>query len=202
MAFAVARRYPSVVRRLVFAKRVPLVRRNVSFVASGLNRGLPLGTPQIAQLLPLRLKNGYATAAKTSAKSSTTKKTSTKESAAKAKKTVTKKKQKNARPRKELTEAEKAELKEAKARRALRQRIKELKVAALTPPKGLPQKPQTIAFPGGRLKAGDRYYANLSDAEKAVSIPCSVPITHAMLTVIEETFRAGRSQQEGKPDRF
>lgn len=174
MAFAVARRCPSVLRRLVFAKRVPLVRRNVSFIASGLNRSVPSGTRRITQLLPIRLKNCYATAAKSSEKSSEKTKASTKKRTAKkttetkAKKTVAK--EKNGRGRKPLTE----EQKEEAARKALKRRIKMLKEAALTPPKGLPSRPHRIAFPGGPLAKGDDYYARLSDEEKAVSIP-SIP---------------------------
>ena len=167
MAFAVARRYPSVLRRLVLAKRIPSVRRNVSFIASGLNRGVPSGTPRIAQLLPIRLKNCYATAAKSSEKkkASTKKRTTKKTTGAKAKKAVAKKK--DGRGRKPLTE----EQKEEAARKKLKRRIKMLKEAALTPPKTLPSRPHRIAFPGGPLAKGDNYYSRLSDAEKAVSIP-------------------------------
>lgn len=167
MAFAIARRYPSAFGRLVSAKRIPLARRHVSFIAPRLNRGVPSGGPQITQLLPLRLKNGYAT----TAKSSTTKKESTGNSATKTKKKKAspKRKQNNTRgPRRStLSPAEKQAREEVEARRALKRKIKALREAALTPPKQLPSKAHLVAFPGRLVGKGESYYGKLSDEEKA-----------------------------------
>lgn len=184
MAFVVARRYPSVLRRLVFAKRVPLARRDASFVA-GLNRGLPARTAAVTQILPLRLKNGFATAKESTSKPAAKKTEPKDKDKAKAKakatgntkatkktggrKTATKK-PKSAKKRPVLTPEQKAEEKANKERRALKQKIKALKVASLEPPKLLPQHAHLVAFPGGRIEKGNSYFSGLSDSEKAVSI--------------------------------
>ncbi|KAL1958550.1 hypothetical protein VTO42DRAFT_4147 [Malbranchea cinnamomea] len=171
MAFTIARRSPNILRRLAFGNRVPLIRRNVSFVSINLKRDvLSFGNAQFSRILPLCLTNTFATTAgrlaaskKTTAKakeSTKRKTTSTKKS--KAKKIVVKKEPKPGRKPKPRTKEEE----ETEARRALKRRIKELKKLALQPPKLLPETSSALVFPGGRVKAGTTYYRNLPETEK------------------------------------
>jgi outer membrane biosynthesis protein TonB len=156
------------------------------------------------QLLPLRLKNSFATTAQRSAAAAATTtratsakaKTATKKPKTKAKtavkkpkttkakkvikakkKPVAKPKKKAVRKRKELTPEQEVDEK----RKALKRRIAALKVAALTPPKPLPTSARTLYFSrnftGNAMAELHAQFDRLSDVDKAVRISPQRPLS-------------------------
>lgn len=206
MTLAIARRYPGVIRRVAFVRRTPLVRSEAQCVNPnpGLNNGLSAGLNQSMPALPLRLKNGYATQAKTGTGRATTAKKSASKSTTKPKTTKSRTtKTKTAKPKKKTTTARKtvakrktttttrgrpkkqltAQEKEDETRKALKRRIKALKQAALSPPKRLPERVMGlyVSEASGSLVDRVKSFKSVSESEVSVSTEELCPPTQFKL---------------------